>query len=233
MSTHIGAKPGDIADRILLPGDPLRAKYIADTYLKDAVCYNEVRGMYGFTGTYNGKRISVQGTGMGMPSASIYIHELIRDYGVKRLMRVGTCGSFSEKVQCRDTILVQGCCTDSAINAMRFGQVNYSATSDFMMLYDMYNKAVEKGMKVAVGNVLATDLFYNDSTMDTARLLAQYSVLAVEMESWELFTVAARFGAQAMTVLTVSDELLTGKVTTAAERQSTFNDMILLALETI
>ena len=233
MSTHIGANPGDIAESILLPGDPLRAKYIAETYLSNAKCYNEVRGMLGYTGTYKGKPVSVQGTGMGMPSASIYINELIRDYGVKNLIRVGTCGALSQDVHVRDTILVTGCCTDSAMNAMRFGQITYAATSNFELLYRAYNKAIEKGIKVMVGSVFATDLFYNDNTIQTAKLLAGYGVLAVEMESYELFTVAARYGAKAMTVLTVSDELLTGVQTTAAERQSTFNDMIELALETV
>jgi purine-nucleoside phosphorylase len=233
MSTHIGAKPGDIAEGILLPGDPLRAKFIAEKFLTDARCYNEVRGMYGFTGTYKGKRVSVQGTGMGMPSASIYIHELIRDYGVKKLIRVGTCGSLSEKAHVRDTILVNGCCTDSAINNLRFGPITYSATADFDLLQAAWAAAKARGIAAKVGNVYATDLFYNDRTMDIARLLAEYGVLAVEMESWELFTVAARHNAQALTVLTVSDELLTGVETTAQERQTTFQDMIELALEVI
>jgi purine-nucleoside phosphorylase len=201
--------------------------------LTGARCFNEVRGMYGFTGDYRGKAVSVMGTGMGMPSASIYIHELIRDYGVKTLIRVGTCGALSEKAHVRDTILVTGCCTDSAINAVRFGPVTYSATSSFELLHRAYHKAREKGIAVQVGSVFATDLFYNDKTMETAKLLAGYGVLAVEMESWELFTVAARFGADALTILTVSDELLTGAETTAAERQTTFCDMIALALETI
>ena len=233
MSTHIGANPGDIADGILLPGDPLRARFIAETFLTDARCYNEVRGMYGYTGFYKGKRVSVQGTGMGMPSASIYIHELIREYGVKKLIRVGTCGALSEQVHVRDTILVNGCCTDSALNAMRFGGLTYAATASFDLLRAAWEAAQSRGIAVKVGNVYATDLFYNDKTMETAALLAQYGVLAVEMESWELFTVAARHGAQALTVLTVSDELVTGVQTTAAERQTTFRDMIELALEVI
>lgn len=233
MSTHIGAQPGDIAEGILLPGDPLRAKFIAENFLTDARCYNEVRGMYGYTGTYKGKCVSVQGTGMGMPSASIYIHELIREYGVKKLIRVGTCGALSTQAKVRDTILVNGCCTDSAMNAMRFGPITYAATASFELLQAAYAAAKEKGIAAKVGNVFATDLFYNDKTMDTARLLAEYGVLAVEMESWELFTVAARHGAQALTVLTVSDELLTGVETTAQERQTTFKDMIELALEII
>ncbi|VBB07091.1 purine nucleoside phosphorylase deod-type [Lucifera butyrica] len=233
MSIHIEANPGDIAESILLPGDPLRAQYIAENFLTDAVCYNKVRGMYGYTGLYKGKRVSVQGTGMGMPSASIYIHELINEYHVKRLIRVGTCGSISPSLHNRDTILAMGSSTNSGMSALRFGPITYSATADFELLHKAYTQAAELGINVVVGNVFADDLFYNDRLMEQVKLLSGYGVLAIDMESYELFVVAAKLGVKALTILTVSDEILTGAKTTALERQTSFQDMIRLALETI
>ncbi|MCM3611015.1 purine-nucleoside phosphorylase [Planococcus sp. MERTA32b] len=229
MSVHINAKKGDIADTILLPGDPLRAKYIAETFLEDVTLYNEVRNMFGYTGTYKGKRISVQGTGMGVPSISIYTTELMNEYDVKKLIRVGTCGSIHKDVKVRDVILAQSASTDSNMNSIIFGNVSYAPTADFGLLLNAYNAGVEKGLNLRVGNVFTEDVFYNDHAEHEK--WAQYGVLALEMESSALYTLAAKFGAQALSILTVSDHLLTGEVTTAEERQTTFNDMIVVALE--
>lgn len=229
MSVHINAKKGDIADTILLPGDPLRAKYIAETFLEDVTLYNEVRNMFGYTGTYKGKRISVQGTGMGVPSISIYTTELMNEYDVKKLIRVGTCGSIHKDVKVRDVILAQSASTDSNMNSIIFNNVNYAPTANFDLLLKAYNAGLEKGLNLRVGNVFTEDVFYNDHAEHEK--WAQYGVLALEMESSALYTLAAKFGAQALSILTVSDHLLTGEVTTAEERQTTFNDMIVVALE--
>ncbi|WP_422123348.1 purine-nucleoside phosphorylase [Planococcus sp. X10-3] len=229
MSVHINAKKGEIADTILLPGDPLRAKYIAETFLEDVTLYNEVRNMFGYTGTYKGKRISVQGTGMGVPSISIYATELMQEYDVKKLIRVGTCGSIHKDVKVRDVILAQSASTDSNMNSIIFGNVTFAPTADFSLLLNAYNAGVEKGLNLRVGNVFTEDVFYNDHAEHEK--WAQYGVLALEMESSALYTLAAKFGAQALSILTVSDHLLTGEVTTAEERQTTFNDMIVVALD--
>ena len=231
MSTHIGAKAGEIAETILLPGDPLRAKFIAETYLQDVQCYNEVRGMLGFTGTYKGQRISVQGTGMGIPSISIYVNELIREYGVKNLMRVGTCGSMQEHVHVRDVILAQASCTDSGANRHQFGGYDFSPIASFNLLKSAYDKGIEKGLKLHVGNVFSSDIFYRDDKSIVEKLM-EHGVLAVEMETTALYTLAAKFGVNALTLLTVRDPLLAGEEKSAEERQTTFNDMMEVALET-
>lgn len=230
MSVHIGAKQGEIAETILLPGDPLRAKYIAETFLENPTCYNEVRGMYGFTGTYKGKKISVQGTGMGLPSISIYANELIESYGVKNLIRVGTCGSIQEHVKVRDVILAIGAATNSGINKMRFKGMDFAPTASFKLLKQAYDTALSKNINVVVGNVLSSDLFYNDDT-DAWKLWAKYGVLAIEMEAAALYTLGAKYGVNTLTILTVSDSIVSGEETTAEERQSTFNQMIEVALE--
>lgn len=229
MSIHINAKKGDIADTILLPGDPLRAKYIAETFLEDVTQYNEVRNMFGYTGTYKGKRISVQGTGMGVPSISIYINELMQEYDVQKLIRVGTCGAIQKDVKVRDVIIAQSATTNSPINRTFFNGVDYAPTADFDLLLKAYNAGLEKGLHLKVGNVFTEDFFYNEHAEHEK--LAQYGVLAVEMETAALYTLAAKFGRQALSVLTVSDHILTGEVTTAEERQTTFNDMIVVALD--
>ncbi|MCG7345250.1 purine-nucleoside phosphorylase [Sporosarcina sp. ACRSL] len=229
MSIHINAKKGDIADTILLPGDPLRAKYIAETFLEDVTQYNEVRNMFGYTGTYKGKRISVQGTGMGVPSISIYINELMQEYEVQKLIRVGTCGAIQKDVKVRDVILAQSATTNSPINRTFFNGVDYAPTATFDLLLKAYHAGLEKGLKLQVGNVYTEDFFYNEHAEHEK--LAQYGVLAVEMETAALYTLAAKYGRQALSVLTVSDHILTGEVTTAEERQTTFNDMIVVALE--
>jgi len=224
------AEEGAIAEIVLLPGDPLRAKFIAENYLEDAVQYNNVRGMYGFTGTYKGKRVSVQGTGMGMPSASIYINELIKEYGVKKLVRIGSCGAINNDVKIRDIILAMSSSTNSGINKRRFAGNDYAPTASFELLYQAYEIAKAKGIEVKVGSVLSSDLFYDDTNQDIMRW-AEFGVLAVEMETAELFTVASKHGVQALSLVTVSDHILTGEETTPEERQTTFTDMMEIALE--
>ncbi|RUT30648.1 purine-nucleoside phosphorylase [Paenibacillus zeisoli] len=231
MSVHINAQKGDVAETILLPGDPLRAKYIADTYLEDVTCYNQVRGMLGFTGTYKGKRISVQGTGMGVPSISIYANELISEYGVKNLIRVGTCGAMQQNIRVRDVILAQASSTDSSMNRNVFGGYDFAPVASFPLLKAAYDRAVEKGLQLHVGNIFSSDMFYRDDKSITQKLM-DYGVLAVEMETTALYTLAAKFGVNALTILTVSDHLLTGEETTAEERQTTFNEMLEVALDT-
>lgn len=231
MSVHIGAKQGAIAETVLLPGDPLRAKYIAETYLEDVECYNEVRGMYGFTGTYKGHRISVQGTGMGMPSASIYTNELIQEYGVKNLIRVGTCGAISEDAHVRDVILAQGAATSSSMLKNAFPDYSFPATATFDLLYKAYETGKEMGITTHVGNVISDDLFYKDSLDETFRL-GRHGILAVEMEAAAIYFLAQKHHVNALAIMTVSDHLVTGEETTSEERQTTFNDMIKLSLET-
>lgn len=232
MSVHINAKPGDIAESILLPGDPLRAKYIAENFLVDVTCYNEVRGMLGFTGTYKGHRISVQGTGMGIPSISIYVNELIREYGVKNLVRVGSCGAIQKDIKVRDVILAMTACTDSNVNRLNFPGFDFAPCANFELLQKAYQVGKDKGMPIRVGNVLSADVFYRDS-MDMVEKLGNYGVLAVEMEATGLYTLAAKYGVNALAILTVSDHIFTGEETTAEERQTTFNDMIIMALDAL
>jgi purine-nucleoside phosphorylase len=233
MSTHIGAKPGEIAERVLMPGDPLRAKWIADNYLQDAICYSTVRNMFGFTGTYKGERVSVQGSGMGMPSASIYAHELINEYGVKTLVRVGSCGALAESLNLRDVVAAIGSSTDSNMNRMRFdGLIDYAPVADFGLLRKAVEVAEARGIEMHVGPILAADAFYTDRP-DLYDALANYGVLTVEMESAALYTIAARYGAKALTILTVSDHIKRGEATTAQEREQTFSQMVEIGLDTI
>jgi purine-nucleoside phosphorylase len=232
MTPHLEAKPGDIADRVLLPGDPLRAQHIAETYLESPVCYNRVRGMLGFTGTYKGKRVSVQGTGMGVPSISIYVHELLSAYGVERVMRVGTCGSMQEHVNLRDVILAMSASTDSAINKIRFAGMDYAPTADAGLLFAAREAAGRLGLDVHAGPVLTSDTFYYDDP-EAWRIWADFGVLAAEMETAALYTLAAKFKARALSVLTVSDNIVKGESTTPEERQTSFGRMMELALETI
>ncbi|MGX7014298.1 purine-nucleoside phosphorylase [Vagococcus silagei] len=232
MSVHIGAKKGEIADKILLPGDPLRAKYIAETFLEDPKCYNEVRGMLGYTGMYKGHRVSVQGTGMGIPSAAIYANELIREYDVKKLIRVGTCGALDEKVKVRDLILGQAAATNSGVIRHDFPNHDFPQIADFDLLYTAYNIAKDKGFTVHVGNVLSDDVFYKDDMTDTFRL-GKHGVLGVEMEAAVLYYLAAKYGVQALALMTVSDHMVTGEETTSEERQTTFDEMMIVGLETL
>jgi len=230
MSIHIGAKEGEIASTVLLPGDPLRAKYIAENFLIDAVCYNEVRGMYGYTGTYKGKRISVQGTGMGIPSISIYLNELITNYRAKNLIRIGSCGSMQADIKIRDVILAMSASTDSNINKIRFYGMDYASTANFDLLKKAYDVAFKKNIPIKVGSILTTDTFYNDDP-NSWKHWANYGVLAVEMETAALYTLAAKFKVNALSILTVSDSLVTREETTSEERQKTFNQMVEVALE--
>ncbi|KGR81818.1 purine-nucleoside phosphorylase [Lysinibacillus odysseyi] len=230
MSIHIAAKQGEIADIVLLPGDPLRAKFIAETFLEDVTCYNEVRNMFGYTGTYKGRRVSVQGTGMGVPSISIYATELMQEYGVQKLIRVGTCGAIQKDVKVRDVILAQAASTDSRLNQVIWGGgIDFAPTANFDLLYKAYNAGKEAGLNLKVGNIFTADMFYSDEEQNEK--LAKYGVLAVEMEAAALYTLAAKFGRQALAVLTVSDHIITGEVTSSEERQTTFKDMMVVALE--
>lgn len=234
MSTpHNSANMGDIASKVLLPGDPLRAKYIAENFLENPVCYNEVRGMLGFTGTYKGKKVSVQGTGMGIPSISIYASELMAFYGVKTLIRVGTCGSINPDIHLKDVVIAMGASTDSNMNHDRFGSISFAPTASFDLLDRAYHMALDEKMTAVVANVFTSDKFYDDAFEQKKKLLSSYGVAAVDMETCELYSLAARYGADALTLMTVSDSLVTGEHCTAEERQTSFSDMIRIALEII
>ncbi len=229
---HISAAASDIAEAVLLPGDPLRAKFIAETFFDDAREVTSVRNMLGYTGTYKGAPVTAMGTGMGIPSASIYITELIRFYGVKRLIRVGSCGALSTNVALRDVILAIGACTDSSVNRARYGGWDYAATADFGLLSTAAAVASAGDHKVHVGNVHSSDSFYNP--VETALSTWQsMNVLAVEMEAAGLYAIAAGEGARALAILTVSDHIVTAEETTSDERERTFGDMVTLALDTL
>jgi purine-nucleoside phosphorylase len=230
MSIHIAAGAADIAATVLLPGDPLRAEFVAENMLENAVCYNRVRGMFGFTGTYRGRRVSIQGTGMGVPSISIYVHELISEYRVRRLIRVGTCGALQPELGLGDLVLAQAACTDSAVNKIRFQGQDYAPAASFSLLRRAHDLAGHRNMAVRVGSVLTSDSFYGDDP-DGWRLWARYGVLAVEMESSALYTLAALHGVEALSILTVSDSLVRGEKAGAQERQQGFTRMIEIALE--
>ncbi len=232
MSVHIGAQPGDIAERVLLPGDPMRAKWIAETFLTDPVCYTQVRGMLGFTGTWQGERVSVQGSGMGMPSASIYTHELINEYGVKSVIRIGSCGALADDLGLGDVIAANGSATDSNMNRVRFdGLIDYAPVADFGLLRTAVDVAERRGVAMRVGPVFAADAFYTDRP-DLNDTLADYGVLAVEMESAAIYTIAARYRAKALTILTVSDHIKTGEKMDSAQREQGFSDMVQIGLDT-
>ncbi|MBC5690314.1 purine-nucleoside phosphorylase [Mediterraneibacter sp. NSJ-55] len=228
---HNRAEIGDIAEKILLPGDPLRAKFIAENFLENAVCYNDVRGMFGYTGTYKGEKVSVQGTGMGMPSMHIYANELMEVYKVKKFIRVGTCGSLREDVYLKDVVIAMGSTTDSNMNKDRFGSISFAPTASFSLLKRAYEIAMEKKVPAIVSNIFTSDKFYDDNAQQKNSLLASYGIAAVDMETCELYTLAAKHHVEALTMLTVSDHLLTGEKCTAQERQTSFNDMIKVALE--
>ncbi len=231
MSVHINALKGDIADTVLLPGDPLRAKFIAETYLQDVTCYNDVRGMLGFTGSYKGRRISVQGTGMGVPSISIYASELITEFGAKQLIRVGTCGAMQSHVHIRDLVLPMASCTDSSFNHHTFAGYDFAPIANYNLLRTAHECATALGLRTHVGNIFTSDIFYREDQTVTQKLI-QHGVLAVEMETSALYTLAAKHGVHALTVLTASDHLLTGESASAAERQTSFTGMMKVALET-
>jgi purine-nucleoside phosphorylase len=232
MSTHIGAEPGQIAPHVLLPGDPLRARWIAETFLEDATCYSEIRGMYGYTGTFRGERVSVQGSGMGLPSLSIYVNELFAEYDVRTVVRVGSCGALSEDLALRDLVLASGACTDSSMNRIRFEGLDYAPVADFDLLRAAYDASTARDLDVAtkVGLLLSGDSFYSPRPELTQRM-ADYGVLAVEMEASALYTLAAQYKRRALAVCTVSDHIVTGEHTSARERQETFTDMVGIALD--
>lgn len=234
MSTHIEAKSGDIAKYVLFPGDPLRAKYIAENYLQNVQQYNTVRNMFGFTGDYKGVKVSVQGSGMGIPSAMIYAEELYQFYDVDTIIRVGSAGAIQNDVHVRDIVFGQGATTDSSVLHNVFsGQAHYSAIASFNVLDQAYHIAQEKmdSSKIHVGNILSSDRFYN-SELDKQKL-ADYGVLAVEMEAAGLYVTAAKYQRRALAMCTISDHILTGEETTAKERETTFTQMMEIALETI
>jgi purine-nucleoside phosphorylase len=232
MSTHIGAEPGQIAPRVLLPGDPLRAKWIAENFLTDVTCYSTVRNMLGFTGVFEDEQVSVQGTGMGQPSLAIYVHELITSYGARALVRVGSCGALTGRLGLRDVVLAMAASTDSAMNRLRFDGVDYAPTADFALLRSAHDMAAQLGQPVHVGPVASVDSFYSDRPELVSRL-AEYGVLAVEMETAALYTLAAKHGVSALALLTVSDSLVSGEATSAQEREQTFSAMVEIALRTI
>ena len=230
MSVHIEAKKGDIAETILLPGDPLRAKWIAETFFENPVCFNRVRNMLGYTGTYNGKKVSVMGTGMGVPSISIYAHELITGYGVKNLIRVGSAGSYQESVKIRDIVLAMAASSNSGVNELRFGGADYAPTANFELFTRAVEAAKAKNIEVKAGNVFTSDEFYADD-FESYKKWSKFGVLCVEMETAGLYTIAAKHNVKALTILTISDSLVTGERTTTKERETTFKGMIEIALE--
>ncbi len=232
MSIHIAAQKGEIADKILLPGDPLRAKFIAENFLENPVLFNEIRNMFGYTGTYKGERVSVMGTGMGMPSISIYAHELITEYDVKKLIRVGTAGSLSKDVHVRELVLGQAAATTSRIIQNDWPEYDLPQIADFDLLDTAYHIAKDMGVTTHVGNVLSADLFYSD-LFDKNIKLGTMGVKAVEMEAAALYYLAAKHQVQALSLMTISDSLVLDEDTTAEEREKTFTDMMQVGLETL
>jgi len=230
LSIHIGAKAGQIAEAVLLPGDPLRAQFVAQTYLESPECYSRVRGMLGFTGKYKGKQVSVQGTGMGIPSISIYVHELIADYGAKRLIRIGTCGALQENLKLGEVVLAQAACTDSGVNRIRFQGCDFAPSASFELLLEAHRAAEQRGVSVRVGTVLTSDTFYSDDP-DSWKIWARYGVLAAEMETAALYTLAAGHAVQRLSILTVSDSLVTMETASAEQRQHSYTDMMEIALQ--
>lgn len=228
MSLHIGAKAGQIAETVLLPGDPLRAKWIAETFLESAECYNEIRGMLGYTGIYNGRRVSVQGSGMGIPSAMIYYNELIRDYGVKNLIRVGTAGSYQQNIELRDIVIAMSASTTSAINQYRL-QGTFAPTANSELFLNAVAFAQEQNIDFKAGNVLSADEFY-DFDPDSFEIWARFGVLCVEMETAGLYTIASQYGVKALAIMSIADHLLTKDKISAEAREQSFEEMVRIAL---
>jgi len=230
MTVHIGAKPGEIAETVLMPGDPLRAKWAAERFLENPVCVNEVRGMLGYTGTWRGNRVTIHGSGMGMASLSIYANELIRDYGAKTLIRIGSTGAMQPQIELRDVILAMTASTLSTPSRGIFKELNFAPCADYGLLQAAFMAAQGKGSKTHVGGIYSSDVFY-DERPDLNEQMMRHGILAVEMEAAELYILAARYGCRALAVLTVSDHLITGAELSAADRQSSFSDMVEIALE--
>ena len=229
MTFHIGAKPGEIAETVLMPGDPYRAKWAAETFLKDAVCINQVRGMLGFTGTWKGHRVTIQGSGMGMPSLSIYANELIRDYGARTLIRIGSAGAMLAHMKIRDVVIAMTASSMSTPSRGFFREMSYAPCADYGLLEAAVRAARTKGTNIHVGSIYSSDVFY-DERPDLTEILARHGDLCVEMEAAELYTVAARHGARALAVLTISDHLLTHEALPAEDRERSFGDMVEIAL---
>ncbi len=230
MTIHIGAKPGEIAETVLMPGDPLRAEWAARTFLQDAVLVNRVRGMLGFTGTWRGHRVTIHGSGMGMPSLSIYANELIRDYGATTLIRVGSAGGYQPHTRVRDVVLAQGATTVGTPSSTIFRELNFAPLADFGLLPAAHRAATARGSRVHVGNIYSSDTFYTER-FDHTEQLTRHGVLAVEMEAAELYILAARHGVRALAVLTISDHIVTGEELDSHQRQESFGEMIEIALE--
>jgi purine-nucleoside phosphorylase len=229
VSIHINAELGQIAQTVLMPGDPLRAKHIAETFLDDAFCFNNVRGMLGYTGVFDGKRVSVMGSGMGIPTLSIYVNELINEYKVNTLIRVGTCGAFQADLKVGDIVLAMSASTDSHVNKIRFRGRDYAPTADFGLLIKAYAAAKELGAEPSVGSIFSSDTFYNDEE-DWWQIWAEYGALVVEMETAGLYTLAAKYKARALAILTVSDNIIAGEEASAEQREKGFMQMAKIAL---
>ncbi len=229
---HINAEAGAFAETVLMPGDPLRAKYIAETYLEDAKEVCNVRNMFGYTGTYKGQRLSVMAHGMGIPSASIYTHELIKEYGVKNIIRIGSCGAVHDDVKLMDVIIAMGASTDSKVNRIRFNNHDFAAIADYHLLETAVQEARKQEVNVRVGNVFTADLFYSPEGMEIFKKMEQLNILGVDMEAAGIYGVAAELGVKALTILTVSDHIIRGEKLTAEERQLSFGEMMNVALET-
>lgn len=230
MTVHIGAKPGEIAETILMPGDPLRAEWAAKTFLDTPVCVNQLRGMLGYTGTWRGHRVTIHGSGMGMPSLSIFANELIRDYRAKTLIRIGSAGAMQAHIGLRDIVLAMGCSSLSTPSRGIFREMQFAPCADFGLLTAAHRAALARGVPTHVGGIYSSDVFY-DERDDLNAQLTRHGVLAVEMEAAELYTLAARYGVRALAVLTISDHLITKEELPAADRQSSFADMVEIALE--
>ena len=227
---HLGAAEGDYAPTVLMPGDPLRARYIAETYFDEVRQVNSIRNMLGFTGTYNGRPISVQGSGMGVPSIQIYATELIKDYGVERIIRVGSCGALQDHIDLGDLVVGLAAGTDSVVNRKRFGGRDFPAVADWSLVQAVVNEAAGRSFTTHVGSIFTSDFFYEPEGSDTFDLLERYGFLAVEMEAAGLYGVAAEYGAAALTVATVSDQIKRGQKMSPEDRQTTFDNMITLVL---
>jgi purine-nucleoside phosphorylase len=231
-TAHINAAPGDFAETVLMPGDPLRAQYIADTFLDNARRVADVRNMWGFTGSYKGKPVSVMAHGMGIPSASIYTHELITEYGVKRVIRVGSCGTSHPDVELRDLVIAMGASTDSAVNRMRFGGYDLAPLASFNLVEKAVAAARAAGVRHHVGNIFSADLFYTPDP-DMFETMAKYNIFGIEMEAAGIFPIAAENNAEALAICTVSDDIPNGKHLSSDDRATSFDEMITVALETV
>jgi purine-nucleoside phosphorylase len=230
MTVHIGAKPGEIAETVLMPGDPYRARWAAETFLEGATLVNEVRGMLGYTGTWHGHRVTIQGSGMGMPSLSIYANELIRDYGAQTLIRIGSAGAMQPQIKVRDLVLAMSTCTLSTPSRGIFKELNFAPTADFGLLQAAWKAAEGRDVATHVGSIYSSDVFY-DERADLTEQMQRHGVLCVEMEAAELYTLAARYGRRALAILTISDHLLTHEALPSDQRERSFGDMVEIALK--